>query len=95
MKKLNAHYCQKIKKIKLLVEVEKRKHAGFLLKMTKFHNISVKTYTQKSLNVSKRVVRNKELPLCNKIKRELKKQDVTEVKRVSIKKEGKPIGTNT
>ena len=60
--------------MKLLAEVEKRKHADFLLKMTKFHNISVKTYPQKSLNVSKEVVRSKELSLCTieEIKRELK-----------------------
>ena len=43
---------KKLKNQTLLVEVEKRKHADFLLKMTKFHNISVKTYPHKSLNVS-------------------------------------------
>ena len=66
----------------LLVKVEK----------TKFHNISVKTYPHKSPNV-----RSKELSLCTieEIKRELKKQGVAEVKRVSIKKEGKTIETNT
>ena len=42
---------KKLKNETLLVEVEKRKHADFLLKMTKFHNISVKTYSHKSLNV--------------------------------------------
>ena len=45
----------------LLVEVDKRKNADFLLKMTKFHTIIVKTYPHKSLNISKGVVRNKEL----------------------------------
>ena len=65
--------------------------------MTKFHNISVKTYPHKSLNVSKGVVRSKELSLCTieEIKREIKKKGVTKVKRVSIKKEGKTIETNT
>ena len=58
--------------------------------MTKFHNIPVKTYAHKSLNICKRVVQSKELSLCTKeIKRELKKQGVTDVKRVSIKKRGK------
>ena len=72
------------------MEVEKRKYADFLLKMTKFHNISVKTYSHKSLNVSKGVVRSKELSLCTieEIKRELKKQRVTDIKRVFIKKRG-------
>ena len=87
---------KKLKNQTLLVEVEKRKHADFLLKMTKLHNISVKTYPHKSLNVSKAVVRSKKLSLCTIEEiRELKKQGVTEVKRVSIKKEGKTIETNT
>ena len=84
-------------KIKLCLLKWKRGNTDFLLKMTKFHNISAKTYPHKSLNVSKRVVRSKELSLCTieEIKRELKKQIVTEVKSVSIKKEGKTIETNT
>ena len=66
---------KKLKNQTLLVEVEKRKHADFLLKMTKLHNISVKTYPHKSPNVSKGVVRSKKkLSLCTieEIKRELK-----------------------
>ena len=80
----------------MLVEVDKRKNADFLLKMTKFH-INVKTYPHKSLNISKGVVRSKELSLCTieEIKKEMKKQGVTKVKRVTIKKEGKLIETNT
>ena len=76
--------------------VEKRKHADFLLKMTMFNNIAVKTYPHKSLNTSKGVVRSKELSLCTleEIKKELKRQDVIDVKRVSTKKEGKSIETN-
>ena len=48
------------------------------------------------MNISKGVVRSKEL-LCTieEIKKEIKKQGVTEVKRVTIKKEGKLIETNT
>ena len=81
----------------LLIEVEKRKHADFLLKMTMFYNIAVKTYPHKSLNTSKGVVRSKELSLCTleEIKKELKRQGVIDVIRVSIKKEGKTIETNT
>ena len=61
-----------------------------------FYNIPVKTYLHKSLNVSKGVVRSKELSLCTieEIKREIKKQGATGVKRVSIKKGGK-METNT
>ena len=61
--------------------------------MTKVHNISIETYPHKTLNV---IEKSKELSLCTieEIKRELKKQGVTEVKKVSIKKEGKTIETN-
>ena len=56
-----------------------------------FHNITVKTYPHKSLNISKGVVRSKELSLCTieVIESEERKQGVTEVKRVSIKLRGK------
>ena len=86
---LTSIAVKKLKNQTLLVDVEKRKHADFLLKMTKFHNISVKTYPHKSLNVSKGVVRSKELSLCTieEIKREIKKQGMTEVCR--LKKKGK------
>ena len=52
-----VHVKKKIKNQTLLVEVDKRK-------MTKFHTINVKTYPHKSLNISKGVVRSKELSLC-------------------------------
>ena len=60
----------------MFVEVEKRKPADFLLKMTNFHNISLKTFPHKSLSVSKGVLRSEELSLCTveERKRELKKQ---------------------
>ena len=79
------------------MEEEKRKYADFLLKMTRFHNIPVKTYPHKSLNRSEGVVQTKELLFwtIEEIKKELKKQGMTDVKRVSIKKEGKMIETNT
>ena len=48
----------------MLVEEEKRKYADFLLRIIKFHNIPVKNYPHKSLNISKGVVWSKELMLC-------------------------------
>ena len=60
----------------------------FLLKITTFHNIPVKTYPHKSQNVSKGVVRRKELYLCT----------IEEIKKDGFqlkKKEGKTIETNT
>ena len=90
-------HVKKLKNQTLLFEVDKRKNADFLLKMTKFHTINVRTYPHKSLCISKGVVRSKELSLCTieEIKKEMKKQGVTEVKRVTMKKEGKLIETNT
>ena len=65
--------------------------------MIRFHNITVKTYPHKSLDISKGVVRSKELSLCiiEEIKSEMRKQGVIEVKRVSIKREWKIIEMNT
>ena len=65
---------KKLKNDTLLVEVEKRKHVDFLLKMTMFNNIAVKTYPHKSQNTSEGVVRSEELSLCTleEIKKELK-----------------------
>ena len=81
-------HVKKLKNQTLLVEVDKRKNADFLLKMTKFHTINVKTYPHKSLNISKGVIRSKELSLCtiDEIKKEMKKQGVTEVKSYNQKK---------
>ena len=82
---------KKLQNQTLLVEVANNKHVDFLLKMTRFHNTAIKTYPHKSLNVSKGIVRSKELSLCSheEIKSELKNQGVMDVKRITIKKEGK------
>ena len=79
---------KKMKNGTLLVEVEKKKHADFLLKMAMFDNIPVKSYPHKSLKISKGAIRSKELALCTieKIKKELKKQGVIDVRRISIKR---------
>ena len=55
--------------------------------MTKFHNIAVKTYPHKSLNINKGVGRSKELSLCT-IEEIKKKKGVMKVKRIFIKKRG-------
>ena len=57
-------HVKKLKNQTLLVEVDERKNANFLLKITKFHTMNVKTYPHKFLNISKGVVRSKELSLC-------------------------------
>ena len=90
---LTPIYVKKLKNQTLLVEVTKKKHANFLLKMTRFHNTTIKTYPHKSLNVSIGIVRSKELSLCSleEIKSELKNQGVMDVKRITIKKQENDI----
>ena len=51
---------KKLENETLLAEIEKRKYMDFLLKMTKFHIIPVKTNPHESLNVSKEVGQSKE-----------------------------------
>lgn len=81
----------------LLIEVHNQKHAKSLLQTHKFHDINIKTYPHPTLNSSKGVIRNKELSLCttDEILNELKNQGVTNVKRISIKKNDEVIYTNT
>ena len=57
----------KLKNATLLIEVETKKQADFLLKMIKFHNISVQTYSLKSLIISYRIVRSKELSFYSRV----------------------------
>ena len=81
----------------LLVEVEKEKHANFLLGMNTFHNLQIRAYPHKNLNTSKGVVRSKDLSVCTieEIKKELNNQGIIDVRRISIKKENQTILTNT
>ena len=54
-----------------------------------FHHLKIKTYTHKTLNSSKGVIRNKELSQCSReeILAELKNQGVTDIKTITIEKE--------
>ena len=73
----------------ILIEVTEKKQAEIILKQKKkIHNIDIKAYTHVRLNTSKGVIRNGELSLCSitEIKNELKKQNVIDVKRITIKK---------
>ena len=82
----------------ILIEVtEKKKQAEIILKQKKIHNIDIKAYPHEGLNTSKGVIRNGELSLCSimEIKNELKKQNVIDVKRITIKKQNEIIETNT
>ena len=74
------------KKIKLKANKKKTKH-----------NIDLKAYPHERLNTSKGVIRNGELSLCSimEINNELKKRNVINVKRITIKKQNEIIETNT
>ena len=80
-----------------MIETENKKHTNFLLNMKIFHNLKIKIYPHKTLNSSKGVIRNRELSQCSReeILAELKKQGVTDIKRITIKKDNQTIQTNT
>ena len=62
-----------------------------------FHTKKIIAYPNQKLNTSEGVVRSEELSLCplEEVKKELKPQGVTEVKRLKIKQDDKIIDTNT
>ena len=68
-----------------MIETENKKHTNLLLNIKTFHN------PHKTLNSSKRVIRNKELSQCSReeILAGLKIQGITDIKRITIKKENK------
>lgn len=83
----------------LLIGVERQHDAEILLRMTKFYGIRVKVYPHKLLNSSKGVVRSAELSLCTleeiRNNNSIKKQNIIDIKRISIKKNDRIIDTNT
>ena len=83
----------------ILIEVTEKKTSwnNIKAKKKKIHNIDIKAYPHERLNTSQGVIRNGELSLCSimEIKNELKKQNVIDVKRITIKKQNEIIETNT
>lgn len=79
------------------VKVKNKKYAELLLRTTALHNMKIKAYPHKSLNTSKGVVRSLELDNCtiDENKKKLKKQFITDVKRITIKKNSQELNTNT
>ena len=68
-----------------------------ILKWKTFNYIKIKTHLHQSLNSSKGLVKSSELSLCtlDEIKFDSKNQNVTDVKRISIKRNGETINTNS
>ena len=80
-----------------IVKVKNEKYAELLLRTTTLHNMKIKAYPHRSLNTSKGMKRSPELTTCTieEIKLNLKKQLVTDIKRISIKKNNQVVNTNT
>ena len=81
----------------LLIEVAKKAYADNLLNMKTFFNIKIKAYAHRTLNSSRGVVRSSALSLCTleELRINLSNQGVTDVRRISIKRNDESILTNT
>ena len=81
----------------ILVECNTRQQSKNLLKNKTFVGQDVDIYAHKTLNSSRGVVRCKDLSCCtiDEIEENLSSQGVTAVKRVSVRRDGKTIQTNT
>ena len=81
----------------LLVEVDSQRQAENILKIKTFHTTKCRAYSHEKLNTSKGVIRSRELALAteDKIASALRKQGVTNIKRISIRKGEERIQTNT
>ena len=88
---------QKTRNGNLFVEVDSRKQAENILKIKTFHTTKCRAYPHEKLNTSKGVIRSRELALAteDEIASAVGKQGVTNIKRISIKKGGERIQTNT
>ena len=94
---INPVSVKKLNNGTILVEVDKKTYADNLLKLKSFGGLKIKAFAHLSLNSSKGVVRSSELSLCtlDEIKSNLQNQGVTDIKRISIKRNEETINTNT
>ena len=93
----NPKSVKKIRNGNLLIEITEKKHTDNVLKMEKFRNYKCKAYPHERLNSCKGVIRSQELSLAieEEIKTALRKQGVTDHRRISIKRNGERILTNS
>ena len=89
----------KMKSGSLLIEASRAKQSRMIRDTTNFLNIDVRATPHRSLNSSKRVIRDHGRDLYDMseadIVMELREQGVEEVSRFILKKDGKEIKTNT
>ena len=81
----------------LLVEIDRKCYSDNLLKAKLFAGLVVTITPHKSLNTKKGVIRCSDLAGCSEeeIQLELSSQQVTEVRRIKVKREGEIRPTNT
>ena len=97
-RKLKPKTVKKLRNGTLLIEIYNKNQADEVLKWEYFDDLKIKTYPHNSLNTCKGVVKSHELSLCtlDEIKINLKNQNVTDVRRIQIRKNnGEKIDTNT
>ena len=88
---------KKIPNGNLLVEVESWRQAESILKMKTFHTTKCRAYLHEKLNNSKRVIWSRELALATEeeMLAAREKQEITNIKRIFIRKGEEKIETNT
>ena len=95
--KIKPTLVKNLKNETILIGVNQTSQVEEILKWKTFNNIPIKTYLHPHLNSSKGVIKCSNLSGCplEEIQMELLDQGVTNIKRISIKKNGKYIETNT
>ena len=80
-----------------LIQTTNQKQSEKILKWKQFVKLNIKTYPHPTLNFSNGVIKSPDLASCSleEIRLHLKPQGVTDVRKISIHKETRPIDTNT
>ena len=81
----------------IIIQTTNKKQSEKILKWKQFGKLNIKTYPHPTLNFSKGVIKNPVLVSCSlkEIRLHLKPQGVTDVRRISIRKETRTIDANT
>ena len=81
----------------IIIQTTNQKQSEKILKWKQFGKLNIKTYPHPTLNFSKGVVKSPDLASCSleEMRLHLKPQGVTDVRRISIRKETRTIDTNT
>ena len=92
-----AKNVKKLKDNSLLIETFRKSQTEQLLRQTKFYNINVRVCPHQTLNSSKGIIKDPEMKgvSTDEMKEYLQSQGVLNVRRITIKKDGKIIETNT